>query len=279
METAGTPTTEMLETSAGPLAYDSRGEGETIVMLPAGAHSRRDFDELRDLLPPRFRTVAVDWPGHGDSPPGEGPYDAMRFADLAEEIVAGLAPEGAIVLGNSVGGFAAARLAIRRPELVRGLIVVDGGGFDGAPPQARLFCALMSRPGFLRRVYPSFSKRYMRPRTEADRRARAAAIATTRGEPGLGVVAGLWGSFASPEHDLRAEAATIAAPTLLVWGRRDAVIPLRVGRRAAESIPGARLVTLETGHVPHTGDPSGFAAALVPFADAALGASKASPGA
>lgn len=277
----------MLETSAGTIAYDARGEGETIVMLPAGAHSRRDYDELREQLPPRFRTIAIDWPSHGDSPadrPGQGDpraarYSAMRFADIAEEVVAQLAPQGAIVLGNSVGGFAAARLASRRPELVRGLVVVDGGGFAGRPPQARLFCALMARPWFLRRIYPSFSKQYMRPRSEADRRARSAAIATTRGEPGLSVVCGLWRSFASPEHDLRAEAGGISAPTLLVWGRRDPVIPLKLGRRAAELVPGARLAVLDSGHVPHTTDPAGFAAELIPFAEAVFAPPPAQPAA
>jgi pimeloyl-ACP methyl ester carboxylesterase len=276
---------ELLETSVGAVAYDVRGgvevgpgdrpgsapePGGTIVMLPAGAHRRSDFDGLRELLPQRFRTIALDWPGHGDSP-AAGEYSAMRFADLAEEAVAALAPGGAIVLGNSVGGFAAARLASRRPELVRGLVVVDGGGFDGRPPQTRLFCALMGRPRFLRRIYPAFSKLYMRPRTEADRAARAAAIATTRKDPGLGVVSELWRSFASPEHDLRAEAPSIAVPTLLVWGRRDPVVPLRLGRRAADLIPAARLAVLDAGHVPHTSDPAGFAAELTPFADAAFG--------
>lgn len=234
-------------------------------MLPAGAHSRHDFDELRDLLPHDVRTIALDWPGHGDSPADGDGYTAMRFADLAEAVVEQLAPDGAVVVGNSVGGFAAARLAIRRPELVRGLALLAAGGFDGRPPQARAFCAAMGRPAFLRAIYPGFSKRYLRPRTDADRQARAAAIATTRGEPGLGVVAGLWGSFSDREHDLLAEAAAIAAPTTLVWGRRDPVIPPRVGRRAAEAIPGARLVLLDTGHCAHVSDPAGVAEAIAPL--------------
>lgn len=264
-----------LETSAGTVAYDERGEGPALIMLPSGAHDRRDFDELRGLLP-GLRTVAVDWPGHGDSPAaGPARASAMGFADAAEELVERLAPEGAIVLGNSVGGFAAGRLAIRRPELVRGLVLVDSGGFAARTPVVRAFCALMARPWFLRRIYPTFAKRYMRPRTGADRRALAAAVATIREDPGLGTVCGLWGSFASPEHDLRREAGSITAPTLVVWGRRDPVIPLRIGRKLAASITGAELVVMETGHVPSTGDPEGFAAALAPFAERAL----ASPGA
>jgi pimeloyl-ACP methyl ester carboxylesterase len=259
----------LLDTSSGPVAYDQRGDGPAIVLLPSGAHDYHDYDELRALLPDRFRTIALDWPGHGASPLGEGPATAMRFADVAQEVVERLAPEGAIVVGNSVGGFAAARLAARRPELVKGLVVIDGGGFGGRPPHVRAFCALMAQPWFLRRIYPAFSARYMRARTDADRRARDTGVATTRADPGLRAVSELWRSFASPEHDLREEAKAITVPTLVLWGRRDPVIPLKLGRRVATTIPDAQLVVLNSGHVPHTTDPAGVAAALTPFAEAA----------
>jgi pimeloyl-ACP methyl ester carboxylesterase len=174
------------------------------------------------------------------------------------------------VVGNSVGGFAAGRLAIRRPALVRGLVLIDSGGFAGRPFKDRAFCALMAHPRFLHAIYPLFANFYMRPQSAADRRVRDLGVATTRKSPGLGAVSELWRSFASPEHDLRAGAPSIAAPTLLVWGRRDPVIPLKIGRRAEEMIPGARLATLDTGHAPQVSDPEGFAAELVPFADAAF---------
>jgi pimeloyl-ACP methyl ester carboxylesterase len=254
-----------LEIPSGTIAYDERGSGPTIVMLPSGAHNRHDFDELRALLPGDLRTVAIDWPAHGESPPGAEPGSAMQLATVAEEVVEHLAPDGAIVLGNSVGGFSAARMAIRRPELVKGLVIVDGGGFTGAPPYVRAFCALMSNPSFLRIIYPAFSKRYMRSRTDADRRAQATGVATTRRNPGLRAVAELWRSFASPEHDLRSQAASIEAPTLVIWGKRDPVIPLKAGRRIAATIPSARLVVMDTGHVPHTSEPERFAAELLPF--------------
>ncbi len=262
----------LFETATGPIAYDERGEGDPVVLLSSGAHDRHDWDGLRDLLPPRFCSIAPDWPGHGESPLGNGTATAMRFADVTEELVERLAPEGAVVVGNSVGGFAAGRLAIRRPELVRGLVLVDSGGFLGRGLQVRAFCALMARPRFLRAIYPWFANRYMRPDSEADRRVRDVGIATTRQDPGLRAVSELWGSFASPEHDLRAEAASIAAPTLIAWGRRDPVIPLKVGRRVAAAIPGAQLEIFDSGHSPQVSDPQGFAAKLVPFADAAFAA-------
>ena len=266
-----------IETASGPIAYDEQGTGSPVVLLPSGAHDRHDFDELRALLPPRFRTIALDWPGHGSSPLGEEPASAMRFADVTEQIVEQLAPQGAIVVGNSVGGFSAARLAIRRPELVKGLVLVASGGFGGRPPHVRAVCALMAQPWFLRRVYPAFSAHYMRARTPADRRVRDVGVATTRHDPGLRAVTELWRSFSSPEHDLRREAVSITAPTLLIWGRKDPVTPLRVGKKITATIPGSELVVLESGHVPHTTDPEAFAGHLIPFADAAVSGSPTRP--
>ncbi len=263
----------LLDTSSGPIAYDERNpHGAPIVMLSSGAHDHHDFDDLRDLLPARFRTIAPDWPAHGDSPPGQGPASAMGFADIAEELVEGLTPDGALLLGNSVGGFAAGRLAIRRPELVRGLVLIDSGGFGTRSPGVRAFCALMSRPRFLRRIYPRFAQHYMRPQNGADRRVRDVAVANTRRDPGLRAISELWGSFSSAEHDLRPEAASISAPAMIAWGRRDPVIPARVGRRATAMIPAAELVLFDSGHAPQVSDPEGFAAMLIPFADATLGA-------
>ncbi|HEV7774243.1 MAG TPA: alpha/beta hydrolase [Conexibacter sp.] len=259
-----------LTLSTATLTYDERGDGPAVVLLPAGAHTRRDYDALRELLPASLRTIAIDWPAHGDSPPARGPSSAMAFADAAEEAIAQLAPDGAVVVGNSIGGFAAARLALRRPELVRGLVPIDSGGFLAPGPQVRAFCALMGRPGFLRRIYPAFSARYMRARSDADRAARKRAIVTTRNPAGLAAVAGLWASFASTEHDLRAQAPQIAAPTLVVWGRRDPVIPVKVGRALAAGIPDARLVEFDTGHAPQVSDPAGVAAQLVPFVERVL---------
>lgn len=254
------------------VAYDIRGEGDPIVFLHAGGHDHRDFDELRALLPGRFRSIAVDWPAHGASPPADPPLSAIGLADLTEELVAALAPGGAVVVGNSVGGFAAARLAIRRPDLVKGIVLIAPGGFVGAPPQVRFFCALMAKPWFMRRVYPSFATRYMRPRTDADRRARDTGIATTRHAPGLRALGELWRSFATPEHDLREDASRIRVPALVVAGRRDPVVPLKVSKRIAATIPGSRLVTFDTGHLPQTTEPASVAAELVPFAERAFDA-------
>lgn len=258
---------DTFETSTGPVAYDVRGDGHPIVLLPSGAHDHHDYDELRELLPARFRSISLDWPGHGSSPRGDAPATAGRCADVTEELVSRVAPEGAVVAGNSVGGFAAARLAIRRPELVKALVLIDSGGFQGTPLHVRMFCTLMAQRWFLRGIYPRFSASYMRARTDADRRAGDTGVATTRADPGLQAVSELWRSFASPGYDLRGDVDRITAPTLLIWGEHDPVIPPKIGRQLERAIPDAKLVVFDSGHVPHTTDPAGVAAVLAPLAD------------
>jgi pimeloyl-ACP methyl ester carboxylesterase len=261
-----------MSTSAGPVAYDAHGSGDPIVLLPSGGHDHHDYDELRELLPVRFRSISIDWPGHGRSPTGTMPATELALAQLVEELLDSLAPAGAVLVGNSIGGNVATRLAIRRPDLVKGLMIIDGGGFEGSGRlSGRVFCALMSRPGFARRIYPLFSRAYVRPRTAADRRARAGAIATTRTTPGLTAVTEMWHSFSLPEHDLRTQAESITAPTVLIWGRDDPVLSLHAGETARELIPGSRLVVIESGHLPQTTNPAAVAAELVKLADAAFG--------
>jgi pimeloyl-ACP methyl ester carboxylesterase len=259
-----------LSTSAGTVAYDSRGSGDPVVLLPSAGHDQHDYDEIRELLPGGFRSIGVDWPGHGRSPAGPAPSTELRLAQIIEELLESLTPGGAVLVGHSVGGNVAVRLAIRRPDLVKGLMIIDGGGFEEPRLPARVFCALMSRTWFSRLVYPLFSWAYTRPRTAADRRARASAIAITRTAPGVKAVTEIWHSFTLPGHDLRGQAGKITAPTVLVWGRHDPILPLRVGETARDLTPGSRLVVIDSGHVPHTTSPAAVAAELTSLAKTAF---------
>src|ERR1700689_1010437 len=115
-----------MSTSAGSVAYDSRGSGDPVFLAPGGGHARHDYDEIRELLPGMFRSIGIDWPGHGRSPAGTAPVTELGLAQIVEELLDSLTPGGAVLAGNSVGGNVAARLAIRRPELVKGLVIIDG---------------------------------------------------------------------------------------------------------------------------------------------------------
>ncbi|OBA77065.1 alpha/beta hydrolase [Mycobacterium sp. 1554424.7] len=256
-----------IQTRAGRVSYSELGSGPTVLLLHATLHDRHDFDPVVETLARRYRTIAVDWPGHGESDPVDAALrpGAPLLADALEDVVDGLGLSRVALIGNSVGGFAAARLAINRPECVAGLVLVNTGGFVPLNPLVRAFCRVIGTPSFVRWGAPAFVRAYMKARTDSDRRIIERAVAAAKTPEGVRVMTGLWRSFVTPEHDLRGRAAELTAPTLVVWGKRDIAIPLRAGRATHDAIAGSRFEILDTGHVVFSSDPDGFLAVAEPF--------------
>jgi pimeloyl-ACP methyl ester carboxylesterase len=263
----GLPAAMEVSTRAGRLSCDELGSGPPVLLLASGGHDHGDWDLVRPALADHFRTIAPDWPGHGrnGSPSAGWTPSTAGFADAVEDVIDAVASEPVALIGNSVGGFAAARLAIRRPERVRALVLVAGGGFRPVGPPERLFNWAMSHRRFMRVCYPWFARWYVRPDSDFSTGVVAAAVANARRPGTTEVLNGLWRSFSTPQADLSATAGAISVPTLLVWGRRDPVLPPAVGRRAARLMTGARLVVLDTGHVPFATKPDAFLAEVLPF--------------
>jgi pimeloyl-ACP methyl ester carboxylesterase len=247
-----------------------------VVLVHATLHDRGDFDAITPALCRDHRVIAVDWPCHGESPAPAAPYlpTAASFADVLADVVTALDLPPAALVGNSVGGFAAARLAITHPERVSRLVLVNGGGFFTSP-LTNLYCRALGTPAVMRRILPRFVHSYMKATGEHDRAIEDRVVARARTREGAELEAALWRSFAAPGHDLRGDAARITAPTLIVWGSRDTAIPLRFARTTRDAIPGSRLAVLPTGHVPFASDPEGFLAIAAPFLAAARAADTA----
>lgn len=260
----GSPVTKRFESTVGTLAYDDIGAGDPIVLLHATLHDRRDFAPVVQALAQHNRVLALDWPAHGESAnPGE--VSAMLLADVLEEFVTGLDLRRAVFIGNSVGGYAAARLAIHRPDRVAALVLVNTGGFIPPSPAVRVFCAVMATRGVARLVLPGFIRGYMKSSGADDDAIIARAIAMARTPAGLSTFAALWRSFTDTNFDLRDRGAQITAPTLIVWGSRDIAIPRRVGRHTHAAIPQSTLHELPTGHVVFSSAPAEFLDIVQPF--------------
>jgi pimeloyl-ACP methyl ester carboxylesterase len=262
-----------VQTRLGPIAYETCGDGPTLVLLHASPGSRRDYEAVLPRLAARYRVVALDWPGYGDSPAPTPPEraSAPAFADALEDAVDVLGLGGAAFIGNSVGGFAAARFAITRPTAVRALVLVNTGGFTRHNALTRAFCRLRGLRRVARALAVPWARLLLRRRTPTVRAMLVAAAAHARDDAAVAVNAALWRSFATPDHDLRAGAAAIVAPTLLVWGRRDPAVPLRSdGRAAHAAIAGSTLIPLDVGHSAQAEDPDAFLAAVEPFLARAL---------
>jgi pimeloyl-ACP methyl ester carboxylesterase len=117
------------ELTGGSVWYDEQGSGEPLVMLHGGAVDSRFFDQNVGPLAERFRVITTDLWGHGRTPDREGPFSYESFtadvAELIEQVVGGPVH----VLGHSIGSVVGLTLAMRRPELVR-QVVMASGGFD-----------------------------------------------------------------------------------------------------------------------------------------------------
>jgi pimeloyl-ACP methyl ester carboxylesterase len=263
---------------AGTVAYAVEGAGPPVVLLPAIGHDHRDFDAIVPALARDHRTIAIDWPGFGSSPAPDPPSSASAalMCDVLEQLVDALDLEPAIYLGNSVGGAAAVRLAARRPDRVRGLVLVDTGGFTPMTPLTRAFCRMQGR-AWVRRTTGLAFARFYTTRRHAGARAMLDRVAAAIREPAtVAVHAAVWRSFAEPESDMTR--VVIECPTLVVWGRRDPVLRASVdGARVRATIPHAQWIVLDTGHVPFVEEPEAFLEATSPFLASLRPASQSGP--
>lgn len=259
---------QTLRTTAGELAYTDAGSGPAVVLLHANLHDHHDFDPIIPTLEAKYRVIAVDWPGHGAAAPNTS-VTAVGFADALTELTTALNLKQAVYLGNSVGAFAAARLALDHPDRVAGLILVNGGGLVPRSPLTRAFYRVYGSTLFARHLLPRSIRDYMQPMSPHDEAVIDRVTRTARTEVGRATYSSLWRSFAAPGYDLTPRASEITAPTLIVWGSLDPIARLRYGRQAHHRIPGSTFRTLPTGHLPFSSAPTDFLDIVLPFIEAA----------
>ncbi|KAJ5605961.1 hypothetical protein N7510_008742 [Penicillium lagena] len=261
-----------VSTRLGEVFYQTQGEGVPVILLHATLHDHHDFDTIATRLSKNYHIIAIDWPWHGESKglATTEALSAMSLADVLEDIVTTLKLPPAFFIGNSVGGFAAARLAITHPEYVRGLVLVNNGGFVNWPLFARVFARLLGIPFFARLLMPFLVPKYMLPQTPEDKEISRRAQERARTQSGATVAAAIWRSFTDPGHDLRSRGSQIKAPTLIVWGSRDPLYRPDVKQTVQEYIPGSRLEVFNTGHVVFSSKPDEFMRVVEPFFQSAL---------
>jgi pimeloyl-ACP methyl ester carboxylesterase len=199
-----------------------------------------------------YRCVAIDWRGQGDSPPADGGYDMDTLAGDAAALIEHLEVGPVHYAGLSMGGFIGQRLAARRPELIRSLVLLDTSAEPEVPSAARQdkLLAIIFRAFGLAPVRGPVTKLMFGPTFRADPRGKAiidefaqrvgrCSRAATR-QAVLGV---------ANRTGVAAEIGSIATPTLVIVGEHDQPTPPERAREIAAAIPGARLEIVENcGH-------------------------------
>lgn len=259
------------QTSLGTVSYTDQGSGPPVLLSHAALHDHTDFDSVRGDLSRGRRVITFDWPGHGASPLPPVPLRAVQFGDLLIEFADLLDLRNLVVVGNSVGGYAACRLALERTDRVSGVVLVNTGGFTPHSVFTRVLCAVLGRPAVVKAVFPAFVRTYMQPKTSTDKVIVERVVDRARTVDGAKTAAALWKSFIEPGHDLRVQAANIAVPVLITWGAKDPTAPVRWGKAVAAAIPGSAFEIFPTGHVVFSSEPSAWLERVVPFVDAAHG--------
>ncbi len=264
----------------GGLHVHYRDEGDPnrplLVLLHGFGDSFTSWDGWVPELKGRFRLIRLDFPGHGltRAPEGFVLRDNAGLADFVDVFAATLALPKFAVAGNSMGGGVAWQLAVRHPERINALILVDAAGFPNEKPPAKIPLAFKilrypigriilrnidNRPlieqGLKTDVYdqavitPAFVDRWAEFQRAPGHRAILMSInlgAQARATPAL--------------------LGTIKVATLILHGENDLLIEPASAHKFAAAIPGAKLLLYpQVGHLPQVEIPARSAADVAEF--------------
>ncbi|MCA1839807.1 MAG: alpha/beta fold hydrolase [Actinomycetota bacterium] len=251
--------------------YIEAGEGTPVVLLHGLGATNASFLPTIAGLGPRYRVIAPDFPGFGESGKPIRKYHAAFYARWLREFLGNMGIERAWLVGNSMGGRVAIEMALRFPEMVDGIIglcpapaFIRGRAYvpfvKWLPPElAYLPLPVLGHRQLVRGVRSMFS----RPQRLPDAWYDAAAdeflrvFRTPRGricffsasrqiylEEPFGEK-GFWDRLPS-----------LDVPALFVWGERDRLVPASFARHVSKALPGSRSVVLaDCGHIPQFEQP------------------------
>jgi pimeloyl-ACP methyl ester carboxylesterase len=238
------------------------------------------------------RVIAMDLPGFGASPPPVEPISITGYARILDALCEHMGVERATVVGNSMGGFIGAELAIRFPERVERLCLAPAIGLNMEWVRAQRKKDLTSViENFLFFALAWLSIRSDLPvrRPRLRRKLLALIVAHPELLPGgliLAVVRGNGKQAAVPaaleamtRYPIRDRLGEIACPALIIWGAEDRLVPVQDADEFEWLIPDARkLIYPDTGHMPMLERPEAFNADVRAFLDEALPPARANLG-
>ena len=244
----------------GPEAADT----PTLVFANSLGTNLHLWDGVVAALPPSLRIVRYDMRGHGRSDVPEAPYTMGQLVSDAEAVCDGLGLRDVMFCGLSVGGMVAQGLAVKRPELMRAMVLSNTAAKIGHPAlwadrietalahgMAPLIDAILARW-----FGPAFRNS---PAAEPWR----AMVLATPPQGYAGICAAIDGTdFYTPTSGLR-------LPVLGIAGSEDGATPPDLVRETVDLIPGSRFVLMRrAGHLPCAEDPQTYAAHLMDFMQA-----------
>jgi pimeloyl-ACP methyl ester carboxylesterase len=236
--------------------YRDEGSGPPLLLLHGTGASLHTWDAWERALSGSRRVVRLDLPGFGlTGPQPKGDYRIDTYVEIVDHFAARLGLGRFALAGNSLGGEIAWRFAVAHPSEVSALVLVDSGGYprDGRRP-------LVFRLGGL----PVLSDliEHLDPHSLIEKTVRQCYGDPTRVTPEVieryyelslrpGNRAAFGARTSIPLEDRTPELRALHMPTLILWGEKDALIPISHASRFAADVQGAAVRTYpDLGHVP-----------------------------
>lgn len=224
-------------------------EGPAVLLLPGMGDSWRAFELVLDGLPSTLRAVAVSQRGHGDSSKPDSGYTPADYARDVVELLAALGIDRAVLVGHSSSTFTARLLAQEQLSLVSGLVLLASPlslrDHPAAAPVSRELEALTDPVG------EEFVRDFQVPTVGPDVSPGFFRLMVTEGAK---APARVWRETFRGllEYDDMDGLGRITAPTLLVWGDADALVPRSDQETLLAGLPSSRLLVYPgIGHSPH----------------------------
>jgi 3-oxoadipate enol-lactonase len=254
-----------LENQGAKIYWDEQGFGEPLLLIMGLSYPSYMWHRSRPVLAKLFRTIALDNRGVGQSDAPPGVYSIALMAEDAAAVLDAAGVESAHVFGASMGGMIAQEFALQYPHRVRSLILgcTAAGGPHAVQAEPEALQALLRRD-----VAPEESKEAIIPfiyeaatpreRIDEDMVIRMKWYPSAQGY--MGQLQGIFG------WEAYSRIAQIAAPTLVIHGESDRLIPSANARLIAEKIPGAKLVLIpHASHIFETDQPGAAHRAILEF--------------
>ncbi|HTY55379.1 MAG TPA: alpha/beta hydrolase [Candidatus Binataceae bacterium] len=241
----GTPRLHYLE-------WQPRGS-RTLVLLHGNSANAWWWQSLAESIAPKFRLLALDQRGHGDSQAVDPPqYRPEDYADDVSRFVKHCGLEPAIVVGHSMGGMVSLAFAKLHPEAVRALIVVDAA-LTSSPRRDQFLRRLTGLPVV---IYPDLETAKARFRLMPREGDVPAHVVAAIAEHSLARLPDARYTlkfdretfFGGDGLDALGAISAVHAPILLVRGERSRIMTADAMHRAVESNPMARMVTIPQAH-------------------------------
>lgn len=253
--------------------YVRTGQGSPVVLIHGFASSIYTWKDAIPVLAREHAVVALDLPGFGGSGIPQHLTPAL-YARVVPALIDRLGLAQVDLVGHSLGGAVAAVLAARQPERVRRLVLVSSAGFNMDPRDRPWLLRAAGWGGSLVEHLPHrrtiiraglrqvfFDDRHLTPERVEEYVAPLARPGAMPALQSLLVSRSGWEGGHLPEL-----VKEIRKPTLILWGREDAWIPVAQADRFEASIPGSRKVILERcGHVPQEEHPQETARRIAEF--------------